>query len=85
MDKALERLADQILAFDEASLASLREKYRLRIEQFDGTKEWERAVIIYSIINAVSLKNNLFNENVLKRRRGSDQTLSKKPSLKRIK
>lgn len=85
MDKALERLADQILAFDEASLASLREKYRLRIEQFDGTKEWERAVIIYSIINAVSLKNNLFNENVLKRRRGSDKTLSKKPSLKRIK
>ncbi len=85
MDKALERLADQILAFDEASLASLREKYRLRIEQFDGTKEWERAVIIYSIINAVSLKNNLFNENVLKRRRGADKNLSKKPSLKRIK
>lgn len=85
MDKALERLADQILAFDEASLSSLREKYRLRIEQFDGTKEWERAVIIYSIINAVSLKNNLFNENVLKRRRGADKNLSKKPSLKRIK
>jgi len=85
MDKALERLADQILAFDEASLSSLREKYRLRIEQFDGTREWERAVIIYSIINAVSLKNNLFNENVLKRRRGADKTLSKKPSLKRIK
>jgi hypothetical protein len=85
MDKALEKLAEQILAFDEASLASLREKYRLRIEQFDGTREWERAVIIYSIINAVSLKNNLFNENVMRRRRGADKILLKKPSLKRIK
>ena len=85
MEKALEKLADQILAFDEASLASLREKYRVRIEQFDGTREWERAVIIYSIINAVSLKNNLFNENVLKRKKGFEKTSSKRPSLKRVK
>lgn len=89
MERALERLADQILAFDEASLTALREKFRLRIEQFDGTKEWERAVIIYSIINAVSLKNTLFNENVLKRER--ERTLSsrkerrKGPDLRRIK
>ena len=66
MERALEKLAEQILSFDEASLASLREKYRLRIEHFDGTKDWEKAVIIYYIINAVSLKNTLFNENVLK-------------------
>ncbi len=57
MEKALEKLAEQILSFDEASLASLREKYRLRIEHFDGTKDWEKAVIVYCIINAVSLKN----------------------------
>ncbi len=85
MDRALERLADQILAFDEASLVTLREKYRLRIEQFDGTREWERAVIIYSIINAVSLKNNLFNENVLKRKKAVQKALPKRPSLKRVK
>ncbi|MBM4350699.1 MAG: hypothetical protein KG012_18425 [Deltaproteobacteria bacterium] len=85
MDKALERLAEQILAFDEASLARLREKYRLRIEQFDGTKDWEKAVIIYSIINAVSLKNNLFNENVLRRKKGAEKTVSKRPNLKRVK
>jgi hypothetical protein len=29
MEKALERLAEQTLSFDEASLANLREKYRL--------------------------------------------------------
>jgi hypothetical protein len=85
MEKALEKLAEQILGFDEASLSSLREKYRLRIEQFDGTRDWERAVIIYSIINAVSLKNNLFNENVLRRKKGMGRPVSKPPRLKRVK
>ncbi len=89
MEKALERLAEQILSFDEASLASLREKYRLRIENFDGTKEWEKAVIIYYIINGVSMKNALFNENVLKRRKGKEKGLSpqvrSRPDLKRVK
>jgi hypothetical protein len=89
MEKALERLAEQILSFDEASLASLREKYRLRIENFDGTKEWEKAVIIYYIINGVSMKNSLFNENVLKRRKGKEKGISpqgrSRPDLKRVK
>jgi len=89
MERALERLADQILAFDEASLTSLREKFRLRIEQFDGTKDWERAVIIYSIINAVSLKNTLFNENVMKRERERLLSVRKEkrkgPNLRRVK
>jgi len=83
MEKALQKLSEQILAFDEASLSSLREKYRQRIEQFDGSRDWERAVIIYSIINAVSLKNNLFNENVLKRKKGMMEKASiKRPGLK---
>ncbi len=89
MEKALERLAEQILSFDEASLASLREKYRLRIENFDGTKEWEKAVIIYYIINGVSMKNALFNENVLKGRKGKEKGLPpqgrSRPDLKRVK
>ncbi|HSB06504.1 MAG TPA: hypothetical protein VLK23_15070 [Thermodesulfobacteriota bacterium] len=67
MEKALNKLAEQILSFDEASLVRLREKYRSRIEHFDGTRDWEKAVIIFCIINAVSMKNALFNENVLKR------------------
>ena len=90
MEKALEKLAEQILAFDEASLVSLREKYRVRIERFDGTKDWERAVIIYSIINAVSAKNTLFNEIVLKRRKegvekGGSRHRRSPPELKRVK
>ena len=93
MDKALERLAEQILSFDEASLSSLREKYRQRIEHFDGTRDWEKAVIVYCIINAVSMKNALFNENVLKRGKGREGTSlrperdrgPKRPGLKRVK
>ena len=86
MEKALERLAEQILSFDEASLSSLREKYRLKIEHFDGTKDWEKSVIIYCIINAVSLKNTLFNENLLKRERKKEQKPSGDyPGLKRVK
>lgn len=86
MEKALEKLAEQILSYDEASLAHLREKYRLRIEHFDGTKDWERAVIIYCIINAVSLKNTLFNENVLRRKKEKERKpLKGPPRLKRVK
>lgn len=86
MEKALEKVAEQVLSFDEASLSGLREKYRLKIEQFDGTKDWEKSVIIYCIINAVSLKNTLFNENLLKRERKKDLKPSRShPGLKRVK
>ena len=93
MEKALEKLAEQILSFDEASLSGLREKYRQRIEHFDGTRDWEKAMIIYCIINAVSMKNALFNENVLKRKKGAEETPPRtkrehgpsRPGLKRVK
>jgi hypothetical protein len=88
MEKALEKLAEQILHFDEASLATLREKYRRRIENFDGTKDWEKAVIIFCIINAVSMKNTLFNENVLKKKNKEVKSPfpgKRRPDLKRIK
>jgi hypothetical protein len=86
MEKLLEKLAEQILSFDEASLVHLREKYRLRIEHFDGTKEWQKAVIVYCLINAVSLKNTLFNENILKREKEKKEDSNKKRSgLRRVK
>ncbi len=89
MERALEKLAEQILSFDEGSLATLREKYRSRIENFDGTKDWEKAVIIYCIINAVGMKNTLFNENVLKKTKDKEgRPLRQRrghPDLKRVK
>ena len=86
MEKALERVAEQILSFDEASMSSLREKYRSKVEHFDGTRDWEKSVIIYRIINAVSLKNTLFNENLLKKEgKKGGKPLKGHPRLKRVK
>ena len=90
MEKALEKIAEQILSFDEASLVHLRERYRLKIEHFDGSRDWEKAVIIFCVINAVSMKNALFNENVLKKVKHKKEKKSSPQnqghaSLKRIK
>ncbi|HCX89010.1 MAG: hypothetical protein COW04_04710 [Deltaproteobacteria bacterium CG12_big_fil_rev_8_21_14_0_65_43_10] len=65
IEKALNKIAEQILAFDEASLRSLRAKYQTRIGNFDTSKEWEKSVIIYFIINSVITKNAMFNQNLL--------------------
>jgi hypothetical protein len=89
MERALGKIAEQILSFDEASLVHLREKYRLRIEHFDGTRDWEKAVITFCIINAVSMKNSLFNENVLKKTKHQGERSSSqkqgRSGLKRVK
>ena len=69
LEKALERIAEQILHLDEASLRQMRQKYLERIMNFEPTKEWEKSVIIYFIINGVIAKNHLFNQNVLARNR----------------
>jgi hypothetical protein len=58
----------------------------LKIEHFDGTKDWEKSVIIYCIINAVSLENTLFNGNIMKRREEKERKPPKEHStLKRVK
>ena len=89
MEKVLEKLAEQILSFDEASLVHLREKYRLKIEHFDGTRDWEKAVITFCMINAVSMKNTLFNENIMKQKKGKIEKKSTPgripPRLRRVK
>jgi hypothetical protein len=66
LDSSLDKLAQQILSLDEASLASLWGKYKNRMENFQPSKEWEKAVIIFFIINAVRAKNEIFNEQILK-------------------
>lgn len=73
LEKSLNNIAETILHFDEASLASLWDKYKSRIEKFSPSAEWEKAVIIFSIINAVRAKNAVFNENLLKNN-GKHQT-----------
>lgn len=90
LENSLNKIAEHILHLDEASLASLWEKYRTKVEDFSSTKEWERAVIIYYIINAVRAKNAIFNQNLLNNNNPSPQKTSpktpkEKPYLKLVK
>jgi hypothetical protein len=64
IEEVLQGLADRVLDFDEASLAQLQEKYLKKVSDFSPTREWERAIVIYFMINSVRVKNKIFNEKV---------------------
>lgn len=87
LESALDKLAERILGLDEASLTSLWEKYKRRMEHFEPSKEWEKAVIIFFIINAVRAKNHIFNEQILMQpEAGRDKKQQKKkPDLRLVK
>jgi hypothetical protein len=65
LENSLNKIAENILHIDEASLTSLWERYKNKVEKFSTSPEWEKAVIIFSIINAVKAKNTIFNEKLL--------------------
>ena len=73
LENALDKIAEQIIALDEASLTQLRKRYLDRLFHFEPTKEWEKAVIIYFLINGVIAKNNLFNQHVVAGHTGETQ------------
>lgn len=86
LESALDKLAEKILHLDEASLASLWEKYKNRMERFEPSKEWEKAVIVFFIINAVRAKNHIFNEQIRKQREsGLEKAPRGKPDLRLVK
>lgn len=90
IENTLDKLAEKILGLDEASLASLWDQYKSRMDSFDRTREWEKSVIIFFIINAVRAKNHIFNEQVMNKERGEKEevkkvTKSKIPELRIIK
>ena len=61
MEKLLARIARQLDAVDEASLMSLWNKYATLASRFEPTRRWEEAVLIFSLIQAKRMKNQLFN------------------------
>lgn len=63
MEQLLVKLARQLDALDEASLMALWEKYANIVSQFEPTKRWEEAALVFSLIQAKHLKNQLFNYN----------------------
>lgn len=64
IEEVLLGLADRVLDFDEASLAQLQEKYLKKVSEFSPTRDWERAIVVYFLINSVRVKNKIFNEKV---------------------
>jgi hypothetical protein len=87
LESSLDKMAQQILSLDEASLASLWGKYKTRMEHFEPSKEWEKAVIIFFIINAVRAKNQIFNEQIIQKQtpRPERPATKRKPKLHLIK
>ncbi|TVM35976.1 hypothetical protein [Oceanidesulfovibrio marinus] len=61
MEKVLLKLARQLNAYDEASLMSLWENYAARVQHFEPTKRWEEAALVFSFLQAIRWKNQLFN------------------------
>lgn len=88
LETSLDKIAENILYLDEASLTSLWEKYKAKMEQFSYSSEWEKSVIIFSIINSIRVKNAIFNEQLLNKA-SKEATPSKKkqgkPYLKLVK
>lgn len=84
IDKMLEQIAEKVLALDENSLTELLPRYKQVMEKFEPTPEWEKAVIIFFLINSVRVKNSLFNENVMKSKKKREKPKGPRP-LKRVK
>lgn len=63
MEKVLIKLADQLAAFDEASLTALWDKYETIVREFQPTRQWEQAVVVLGMIQALRWKNHLFNHH----------------------
>ena len=64
LENALLKLARQLVAFDEASLMDLWEKYAEEVRRFEPSRRWEEAALVFSLIQSVRMKNQLFNYNL---------------------
>lgn len=79
--EAIERLADRVLAYAEADLTALLHHFKARMEQFEPTPDWERAVIAYFLINGVRVKNALKHGKM----HGAERTSGRRPALRLVK
>ena len=89
LEESLSKIAETISGMDEASLSSLWEKYKAKAYNFSASTTWEKDFIIFSIINAIRVKNSIFNEQILKNNSHANQPPKParvaKPDLKLVK
>lgn len=64
LENALLKLSRQLVAFDEASLMDLWERYAEAVRDFEPTRRWEESALVFGLIQAVRMKNQLFNYNL---------------------
>ena len=81
IQRAIERIADRVLAFDEADLYGLLNYFKDRMEEFEPSPAWERAVIAYFLINGVRVKNALKHGRMHRRQVSGGE----RPALKLVK
>jgi hypothetical protein len=89
LEDSLNKIAENILYLDEASLTSLWDKYKVKMENFSASKEWEKAVVIFAIINSIRVKNAIFNEQLVNKKIAEKappiKRYSGKPALRLVK
>jgi hypothetical protein len=89
LEDSLNKIAENILYLDEASLTSLWDKYKAKMEIFSFSPEWEKSVVIFSIINAIRVKNAIFNEQLLNKKATEEEppvnSKPGKPNLRLVK
>lgn len=82
MEHLLLKMARQLDTLDEASLASLWEKYVALAGRYEPSKRWEESVLVLSLIQAKRWKNRLFNQQWSARVRPENlDELQKAPSF----
>jgi len=85
IEEVLLGLADRVLDFDEASLTQLQEKYLNKVSEFSPNRDWERAIVVYFLINSVRVKNKIFNEKVKAVKTSSERPKRSKNLFKIVK
>lgn len=64
MERVLLKMAKQLNEYDEASLTALWERYARLVQEFEPSRRWEEASLVFSFIQAVRFKNQLFNKHL---------------------
>lgn len=61
MQRMLEKMAQKLNSYDEASLMQLWQHFANQVQGFEPTRRWEEAALALCLIQAVHWKNQLFN------------------------
>lgn len=72
MQRVLEKMAQKLNEYDEASLMQLWQHFAEQVQDFEPTKRWEEAAIALCLVQAVHWKNQLFNYNLAQTQGPSD-------------